>query len=75
MYYADRSTYPLKITNDAEQKILETKAKEARQAGAIPYLFSVTNREYSYPLYIDEEIDIGNGNKQRYRIFEITEAE
>lgn len=75
MYYADRSTYPLKITNEAEQKILETKAKEARQAGAIPYLFSVTNREYSYPLYIDEKIEVGNGNKQRYRIFEITEAE
>lgn len=75
MYYADRSTYPLKITNDAEQQILETKAKEARQAGAIPYLFSVTDREYSYPLYIEEEIDIGNGNKQRYRIFEVTEVE
>ena len=75
MYYADRSTYPLKITNDAEQQILETKAKEARQAGAIPYLFSVTDRKYSYPLYIEEEIDVGNGNKQRYRIFEITEAE
>ena len=75
MYYADRSTYPLKITNDAEQQILETKAKEARQAGAIPYLFSVTEREYDYPLYIQEEIDVGNGNKQRYRIFEITDVE
>lgn len=75
MYYADRSTYPLKITNDAEQQILETKAKEARQAGAIPYLFSVTDRAYSYPLYIEEEIDVGNGNKQKYRMFEITEAE
>ena len=75
MYYADSSTYPVKITNDAEQQILETKAKEARQAGAIPYLFSVTDREYSYPLYIEDEIDIGNGIKQRYRIFEITEAE
>lgn len=75
MYYADRSTYPLKITNDAEQQILETKANEARRAGAIPYLFSVTDRKYSYPLYIEEEIDVGNGNKQRYRIFEITEAE
>lgn len=75
MYYADRSTYPLKITNDAEQQILETKAKEARTAGAIPYLFSVTDREYSYPLYIEEEIDVGNGKKQKYRIFEITEVE
>ncbi len=75
MYYADRSTYPLKITNDAEQEILETKAKEARQAGAIPYLFSVTDREYGYPLYIEEEIDVGNGNKKRYRIFEITETQ
>ncbi len=75
MYYADRSTYPIKITNDAEQQILETKAKEARQAGAIPYLFSVADREYKYPLYVEDEIDVGNGNKQRYRIFEITEAE
>ena len=74
MYYADRSTYPLKITNDAEQQILETKAKEARQAGAIPYLFSVTDREYDYPLYIEDEVDVGNRNKQRYRIFEITET-
>ena len=75
MYYADRSTYPLKITNDAEQQILETKAKEARQAGAVPYLFSVTERKYNYPLYIEEEIDVGNGNKQKYRIYEITESE
>lgn len=75
MYYADRSTYPLKITNEAEQQILETKAKEARQAGAIPYLFSVTEREYSYPLYIEDEVDVGNGNTQKYRIFEITDAE
>jgi len=75
MYYADRSTYLIKVTNDDELRNLELKAKEARQAGAIPYLFSVTEMEYEYPLYIEDEVDIGNGKKQRYRIFEITETQ
>ncbi len=73
MYYADRSTYPIKITNDEELRNLELKAKEARQAGAIPYLFSVTELDYSYQLLIEDEVDIGNGKKQKYRIFEITD--
>ena len=75
MYYADRSTYLIKITNDDELRNLELKAKEARKAGAIPYLFSVTEMEYSYPLFIEDEVDIGNNKKQRYRIFEITETQ
>ena len=75
MYYADRSTYQIKVTNDDELRNLELKAREARQAGAIPYLFSVTEREYKYPLFIEDEVDIGGGNKQRYRIFEITDTE
>lgn len=75
MYYADRSTYLVKTTNEEELRNLELKAREARQAGAIPYLFSVTEREYKYPLFIEGEVDVGDGSKQRYRIFEITETE
>ena len=75
MYYADRSTYLVKTTNEDELRDLEKKAREARQAGAIPYLFSVTETEYKYPLYIEGEVDVGGGKKQRYRIFTIAETQ
>lgn len=75
MYHADRSTYRI-VPNEpnAMVKILQ-KANEAREAGAIPYVFSITQTEYNFPLIIEDEVDIGDGNKQRYRIYEITESE
>lgn len=72
MYYADRSTYQISSTDEKTLQNVERQAREARAAGAIPYIFSIKEIEYSYPLLIEEEIDIGNGKKHRYRIFEIT---
>ena len=52
-----------------------SQAQTAREAGAIPYLFSIKDTNYSYPLFLEGEIDIGNGKTLRYRVFEITETE
>jgi hypothetical protein len=73
MYYADRSTY--QIYNGHRNKPLDFNrlAKKAREAGAIPYIFSVKDAHYNYPLLIKGEVDIGNGKTQRYRVFEITD--
>ncbi len=73
MYYADRSTYQINNVHRKTPRNYISQAKEARSAGAIPYLYSVKQTDYKYPLIIDEEIDIGNGKKQRYRIYEIVE--
>ena len=74
MYYADRSTYQIYNTHMEAPRDVARQAMEARAAGAIPYLFSIKETEYSYPLLIEDEVDVGNGQKQRYRIFEITET-
>jgi hypothetical protein len=73
MYYADRSTYQIHNVHMKEPRDFKSQAKTARKAGAIPYLFSVKEKEYNYPLFIEGEVDIGNGKMQQYRIFEITE--
>ena len=75
MYYADRSTYQINNVHAKAPRNVALQAREARAAGAIPYLFSVKETEYSYPLLIEGEVDIGDGKKQKYRIFEITEAQ
>ena len=73
MYYADRSTYQIYNVHMKEPRDFKNQAKIAREAGAIPYLFSVKEKEYNYPLFIEGEVDIGNGKMKQYRIFEITE--
>lgn len=73
MYYADRSTYQINNVHMKAPRNYISQAKEARSAGAIPYLFSVKQTQYKYPVIIDEEIDIGNGKKQRYKIYEIVD--
>ena len=75
MYYADRSTYQINNVHAKAPRNVALQAREARAAGAIPYLFSVKETEYSYPLLIEGEVDIGDGKKQRYRIYEITETQ
>ena len=75
MYYADRSTYQINNVHAKAPRNVARQAREAREAGAIPYLFSVKETEYSYPLLIEGEVDVGNGKKQRYRIYEITETQ
>lgn len=75
MYYADRSTYQINNVHATAPRNVALQAREARAAGAIPYLFSVKETEYSYPLLIEGEVDIGDGQKQRYRIYEITETQ
>ncbi|MCE2401122.1 glycosyltransferase family 39 protein [Candidatus Poribacteria bacterium] len=75
MYYADRSTYQINNVHMKAPRNVARQAREARAAGAIPYLFSLKQTKYSYPLLIEDEIDVGNGKKQRYRIYEITETQ
>ncbi len=75
MYYADRSTYQINNVHAKTPRNVALQAREARAAGAIPYLFSVKETEYSYPLLIEGEVDIGDGQKQKYRIYEITETQ
>ena len=72
MYYADRSTYQIYNEHMKEPRDFKSQAKIARKAGAIPYLFSVKEMTYNYPLFIEGKVDIRNGKTQRYRIFEIT---
>ncbi len=74
MYYADRSTYQIYNEHMKEPRDFKSQAKIARKAGAIPYLFSVKETTYNYPLFIEGKVDIGNGKMQQYRVFEITET-
>ena len=74
MYYADRSTYQIYNKHMKEPRDFESQAEIARKAGAIPYLFSVKETAYDYPLFIEGEVNIGNGKMQQYRVFEITET-
>ncbi len=75
MYYADRSTYQIYNEHMKEPRDFKSQAKTAREAGAIPYLFSVKEATYNYPLFIEGEVDNGNGKTQHYRVFEITETD
>ena len=75
MYYADRSTYQIDNVHRKEPRDFKNQAKIAREAGAIPYIFSVKETAYNYPLFIEGEIDVGNGKTQRYRVYEITETQ
>ena len=75
MYYADRSTYQIYNKHMKKPRDFKHQAKQARAAGATPYLFSVKETAYNYPLFTQGEVDIGNGKMQRYRVFEITETQ
>jgi hypothetical protein len=75
MYYADRSTYQIYNKHMEKPRDFKKQAETAREAGAIPYLFSVKETVYNYPLFIEGEVDIGDGKMQLYRVFEITETE
>ena len=74
MYYADRSTYQIYNKHMKEPRDFKRQAKTAREAGAIPYLFSVKETAYNYPLFIEGEIDVENEKTQRYRVYQITEV-
>ena len=75
MYYADRSTYQIYNVHRQTPRDFVNQAKIAREAGAIPYLFSIKDTDYNYPLFLEGEVDIGNGETRRYRVFEITEIQ
>ena len=75
MYYADRSTYQIYNKHMKAPRDFKNQAEIARKAGAIPYLFSVKETAYNYPLFIEDEVDIGNRKMQRYRVFEIRETQ
>ncbi len=67
MYYADRSTYMFH-----NPRTFKKHAQQALEAGAIPYIFSVKEKAYDYPLFIKGEVDTGKGNIKQYRVFEFT---
>ena len=69
MYYADRSTYQIYNVHMKEPRDFKTQAKIAREAGAIPYLFSIKETAYNYPLFIEGAVDIGNEKTKQYRVF------
>ena len=73
MYYADRSTYQIYNVHMKTPRDFVNQAEIAREAGAIPYLFSIKDTDYNYPLFLEGEVDIRNGETRRYRVFEITE--
>lgn len=75
MYYADRSTYQIYNKHMKTPRDFVSDAKKAREAGAITYLFSVKETDYDYPLFLEGEVDIGNGKMQRYRVFEMRETQ
>ncbi len=77
MYYADRSTYQIFNKHREAPRDFVSDAKKAREAGAIPYLFSVketAHTAHDYPLFLEGEVELGQGKTQRYRIFELTET-
>lgn len=74
MYYADRATYQIFNKHMKAPRNYVSDAKKAREAGAIPYLFSIKETEHAYPLFLEGEVELGQGKTRRYRIFEITEA-
>ena len=53
MYYADRSTYQIYNKHMKKPRDFKHQAKKARAAGATPYLFSVKETTYDYPLFIE----------------------
>ena len=75
MYYADRSTYQIYNKHMETPRDFKSQAEIARKAGAIPYLFSVKETIYNYPLFTEGTVNIGNGKMQQYRVFEITETQ
>ncbi len=74
MYYADRSTYQIYNRHMKEPRDFEEQAKEAHEAGAIPYLFSVKDIAYDYPLLLEGEVGTANGKTRRYRVYRMTET-
>ena len=75
MYYADRSTYQIYNKHMKKPRNFKNQAKKARAAGAIPYLFSVKETVYDYPLFTQGEVDLGDGKIQQYRVYEITKTQ
>ena len=74
MYYADRSTYQIYNVHMKTPRDFVSQAEIAREAGAIPYLFSIKETTYNYPMFIEGEVNIGSGKTKRYRVFEIIET-
>ena len=78
MYYADRSTYQIFFNRPHVKRLVdfESQAKTARESRCDSVPFSLSrDTAYDYPLFIEGEIDVGNGKTQHYRVYEITEAE
>ena len=71
MYYADRSTYPIYNQSMKTPRKLMRDAQKARESGGIPYLISVKETVYNYPLLLEGEVTTKRKKNQRYRVFEI----
>ena len=73
MYYADRSTYQIYTPGIETPRDWVSDAEKARKAGAIPYLFSMKETMYDYPLFLEGDVVVSRGKVVRYRVFEIAE--
>ena len=73
MYYADRSTYVIKNEYMPEPRNVPEDARRVREAGGIPYLVAVTGVVYEYPVVIEGEAVLGNGQVKTYRVYKVVE--
>ena len=74
MFYADRSVYQT-TTRDAKQQIVDRDlrklAKQVQGAGGIPYLVSITGKDYNYDLVVEARVK--NAIDRTYQIYKLKE--
>ncbi len=71
MYYAERSTYVIHNRYMSEPRNVPEDARRVREAGGIPYLVSVTGQVYEYPIVMEGEAPLGDGQVKTYRVYEV----
>jgi 4-amino-4-deoxy-L-arabinose transferase len=73
MYYADRSTYPVRDRRTQVERDLPSDARQARAAGAIPYLVTVNEAGRDDPRVMEGEIPVGRGRTATYRVYQLVD--
>jgi hypothetical protein len=74
MFYADRSVYSA-LTDPAtsDTRGFAANAQAVVAAGGRPYLVSVSDRPYAYPLVLDGQTADAEGRPVHYRVFNVTD--
>ena len=55
----------------SEPRNVPEDARRVREAGGIPYLVSVTGKAYEYPIVMEGEAPLGDGQVKTYRVYEV----